>query len=203
MFSAPPLLVHLRGGRLGHTPIPLHICCITLHASAARRHHRQIGLAALRRASAHARSGDVTSASRLTRPPPPRPARTAAPSTAPVAHNPPPPLPRPPPRSQDSSGVSRDEMAAALMDVSEGRVPTDRIALRELARELTAWPALDEPISEPWGWVGQGGWVTGGRGGHMWGRQGGTSALLGGSAGASRQRLLEGLGTRQGCCCAC
>lgn len=99
--------------------------------------------------------------------------------------------------------MSRDEMAAALMDVSEGRVPTDRIALRELARELTAWPALDEPISEPWGWVGQGGWVTGGRGGHMWGRQGGTSALLGGSAGASRQRLLEGLGTRQGCCCAC
>lgn len=72
--------------------------------------------------------------------------------------------PAPPPaRLQDSSGVSRDEMATALMEVSEGKVPTDRIALRELARELTAWPALDEPASEPrhrgWGWE----WVLGGR----------------------------------------
>ena len=55
------------------------------------------------------------------------------------------PLPAPrPARAQDSSGVSRDEMAAALMEVSEGKVPTDRIALRELAREMTQWPALDE-----------------------------------------------------------
>jgi hypothetical protein len=29
--------------------------------------------------------------------------------------------------------------------VVEGRVPGDRIALRELAREMTAWPMLDEP----------------------------------------------------------
>ena len=34
------------------------------------------------------------------------------------------------------------------MEVSEGRIPSDRIALRELCRELTAWPALDEPTSE-------------------------------------------------------
>jgi hypothetical protein len=31
------------------------------------------------------------------------------------------------------------------MEVVEGRVPGDRIALRELAREMTAWPMLDEP----------------------------------------------------------
>ena len=41
--------------------------------------------------------------------------------------------------------MSRDEMAAALMEVSEGRIPTDRIALRELCREITQWPALDDP----------------------------------------------------------
>ncbi|GAB4822561.1 hypothetical protein N2152v2_009607 [Parachlorella kessleri] len=45
---------------------------------------------------------------------------------------------------EDSSGVSRDEMAAALLEVAEGRVPTDRIALRELCREMSAWPFLDK-----------------------------------------------------------
>jgi hypothetical protein len=44
---------------------------------------------------------------------------------------------------EDSSGVSRDEMAEALTEVAEGRVPTDRIALRELHKEITAWPFLD------------------------------------------------------------
>ena len=47
--------------------------------------------------------------------------------------------------AQDSSGISREEMAAALMDVAEGRIPADRIALRELCKELQQWPALDEP----------------------------------------------------------
>ncbi|PSC74164.1 sugar phosphate phosphate translocator [Micractinium conductrix] len=46
---------------------------------------------------------------------------------------------------EDSSGVSREEMAAALMEVSEGRIPGDRIALRELWREINEWPAMDEP----------------------------------------------------------
>ena len=50
----------------------------------------------------------------------------------------------PPLLPQDSSGVSRDEMAAALLEVAEGRVPTDRIALRELFREMSAWPFLDK-----------------------------------------------------------
>lgn len=38
-----------------------------------------------------------------------------------------------PPRmrcSQDERGVSRDEMSAALVEVAEGRVPKDRIALK-------------------------------------------------------------------------
>lgn len=48
---------------------------------------------------------------------------------------------------EDSSGVSRDEMADALEDVAEGRVPQDRIALRELHKEMLNWPFLnsDEP----------------------------------------------------------
>ena len=39
-------------------------------------------------------------------------------------------------------------MATALMEVSEGRIPADRIALRELWKEMQQWPALDEPASE-------------------------------------------------------
>ncbi len=41
---------------------------------------------------------------------------------------------------EDSRGVSRDEMAAALEVVAEGQVPLDRIALRELHREMVNWP---------------------------------------------------------------
>ena len=37
-------------------------------------------------------------------------------------------------------GCSRDEMAAALVDVSEGRIPKDRIALRALYTDLKEWP---------------------------------------------------------------
>lgn len=55
------------------------------------------------------------------------------------------------PLLQDSSGVSREEMAAALMEVSEGRIPGDRIALRELWREINEWPAMDEPSREQGG----------------------------------------------------
>lgn len=44
---------------------------------------------------------------------------------------------------EDNSGVSRDEMAAALTEVAEGRVPQDRIALRELYKEMLGWPFLD------------------------------------------------------------
>ncbi|KAK9834985.1 hypothetical protein WJX81_002207 [Elliptochloris bilobata] len=41
---------------------------------------------------------------------------------------------------EDDSGASRDEVAAALLEVAAGRVPKDRIALRELYREMIAWP---------------------------------------------------------------
>ena len=39
--------------------------------------------------------------------------------------------------------MSRDELAAALFEVSEGRIPKDRIALRELTREMLEWPYAD------------------------------------------------------------
>eukprot|EP01025_Chloroclados_australasicus_P053030 TRINITY_DN6203_c0_g1_i1.p2 TRINITY_DN6203_c0_g1~~TRINITY_DN6203_c0_g1_i1.p2 ORF type:complete len:258 (-),score=33.43 TRINITY_DN6203_c0_g1_i1:214-987(-) len=42
------------------------------------------------------------------------------------------------------SGVSRDEMAAALQEVAEGRVPKDRVALKEVHSELINWPYLQE-----------------------------------------------------------
>lgn len=48
---------------------------------------------------------------------------------------------------EDSSGASREEMAEALMEVAEGRIPQDRIALRELHREIVSWPFLD--VEEP------------------------------------------------------
>ena len=44
---------------------------------------------------------------------------------------------------QDEGGASRDEIAAALVEVAEGRIPKDRIALRELYREIMGWPFVD------------------------------------------------------------
>jgi len=44
---------------------------------------------------------------------------------------------------EDSRGVSRDEMAEALSEVAEGRIPNDRIALRELHKEIMNWPFLE------------------------------------------------------------
>ncbi|BDA42616.1 Ycf3-interacting protein 1, chloroplastic [Coccomyxa sp. Obi] len=41
---------------------------------------------------------------------------------------------------EDERGASRDEMAAALVEVADGRVPKDRIALRELYAEMIQWP---------------------------------------------------------------
>lgn len=52
---------------------------------------------------------------------------------------------------EDSRGVSREEMADALTEVSEGRVPTDRIALRELRNEMINWPFLEDGGGEPSG----------------------------------------------------
>ncbi len=44
---------------------------------------------------------------------------------------------------QEGEGVSRDDIAAALLEVTAGRIPLDRIALRELAQEVKTWPYLD------------------------------------------------------------
>lgn len=49
---------------------------------------------------------------------------------------------------QDEGGASRDEIAAALVEVSEGRVPKDRIALRELYREIMDWPFVEKAPEE-------------------------------------------------------
>lgn len=56
------------------------------------------------------------------------------------------------PRNEDArkmgvevaSGVSRDELALALDDVCEGRIPKDRIALRVLKTEMSRWPFLEQ-----------------------------------------------------------
>ena len=39
--------------------------------------------------------------------------------------------------------MSRDEVAAALVEVTAGRIPRDRLALKELVQEVRAWPFLD------------------------------------------------------------
>lgn len=44
---------------------------------------------------------------------------------------------------EDERGVSRDEMAEALVEIGEGRVPNDRIALKCLHEEMTQWPFLE------------------------------------------------------------
>lgn len=40
--------------------------------------------------------------------------------------------------------MSREELAAALVEISEGKVPGDFRVLQELHREMTTWPGLDE-----------------------------------------------------------
>jgi hypothetical protein len=42
------------------------------------------------------------------------------------------------------SGVSRDDIVAALSDVQAGRVPGDMLALQQLVVELQAWPYLED-----------------------------------------------------------
>lgn len=40
-------------------------------------------------------------------------------------------------------------MAAALLDVAEGRVPKDRLALKCLYEEMAGWPYLEQPPDAP------------------------------------------------------
>ncbi|KAG2430231.1 hypothetical protein HXX76_010329 [Chlamydomonas incerta] len=50
---------------------------------------------------------------------------------------------------EDERGVSRDEMAQALIEVGEGRVPNDRIALKCLHDEMLGWPFLEVAAEVP------------------------------------------------------
>ncbi|GIL56175.1 hypothetical protein Vafri_11582 [Volvox africanus] len=50
---------------------------------------------------------------------------------------------------EDERGVSRDEMSAALVDIGEGRIPNDRIALKCLYDEMLNWPFLEVGGEKP------------------------------------------------------
>lgn len=48
------------------------------------------------------------------------------------------------PAQATESTATRAELVEALEEVAEGRLPRDRVALRELADELSNWPGLSE-----------------------------------------------------------
>lgn len=50
---------------------------------------------------------------------------------------------------ENERGCSREDMAAALVDVYEGRIPSDRTVLRELTKEMTLWPNLEDEADAP------------------------------------------------------
>nr|GMD98631.1 ycf3-interacting protein 1, chloroplastic [Ipomoea batatas] len=43
----------------------------------------------------------------------------------------------------DENAPTREDLAAALEEINEGKIPEDRLALQMLAEELTAWPNLE------------------------------------------------------------
>ena len=47
---------------------------------------------------------------------------------------------------EEDSGVSRDEIAAALYEIEAGLVPADMTVLEQLAREMVNWPDLDADV---------------------------------------------------------
>jgi hypothetical protein len=49
---------------------------------------------------------------------------------------------------EDERGCSKEDMGIALQEVFEGRVPEDRLVLRELTKEMLNWPNLEDEISE-------------------------------------------------------
>jgi hypothetical protein len=44
---------------------------------------------------------------------------------------------------ESGGAVSRDDIAAALVDVAAGKIPRDRLALKELHREMVEWPFIE------------------------------------------------------------
>lgn len=78
---------------------------------------------------------------------------------------------------QEGAGVSRDEVAAALLTVNAGKIPLDRLALKELVNEVRMWPFLDaddelkaeqEAVSNYEGITDTGIVLRGGGGGSRW-----------------------------------
>eukprot|EP01018_Ginkgo_biloba_P028789 Gb_22829 [translate_table: standard] len=47
---------------------------------------------------------------------------------------------------EDARGCTREDLGNALVDVYEGRIPKDRIVLRELAKEMLNWPNLEAEV---------------------------------------------------------
>ncbi|KAG0604399.1 hypothetical protein M758_10G169600 [Ceratodon purpureus] len=48
---------------------------------------------------------------------------------------------------EDERGCSKEDMAVALQEVMDGKVPEDRLILRELTKEMLNWPNLEDEIS--------------------------------------------------------
>ncbi|CAD7702355.1 unnamed protein product [Ostreobium quekettii] len=65
---------------------------------------------------------------------------------------------------EKESGASRDEMAGVLDEVSRGKVPNDRIALKALAEEINDWTSTLAQVTgsaEPSGVAPTSGWREG------------------------------------------
>lgn len=45
---------------------------------------------------------------------------------------------------EDDRGCSREDLANALVEVNDGRLPEDRVVLRQLAEDMRSWPNLEE-----------------------------------------------------------
>lgn len=48
---------------------------------------------------------------------------------------------------EEDSGCSREDVVEALSAVAAGRVPSDGLALRQLVKELQAWPYLESDVA--------------------------------------------------------
>uniref|UniRef100_A0A5B7BQY8 Ycf3-interacting protein 1, chloroplastic n=1 Tax=Davidia involucrata TaxID=16924 RepID=A0A5B7BQY8_DAVIN len=49
----------------------------------------------------------------------------------------------------DSDAPTRDDLAAALEEVNEGKIPKNRVALQMLAEEMIQWPNLEVEATKP------------------------------------------------------
>ncbi|KAK3189100.1 hypothetical protein Dsin_028661 [Dipteronia sinensis] len=49
---------------------------------------------------------------------------------------------------EDSDGPTREELADVLVEVNEGKVPRNRLALRLLAEEMIQWPNLEVEVQK-------------------------------------------------------